>query len=73
MLFPERALVLGAVLVGSLGDEPVRRQLFDAQSAEEAAPLDRRILSALERAVEALGSRYEMMYVDAASGLRFAA
>lgn len=72
MVLLERALVLGAVLVLSLGDELQSRHFPGAQSTKENAPLDRRILSALERVVEALGSRPEMMYVDAASGLRFA-
>lgn len=59
--------IVGALLAALIvGGTSGRRQ------EGESGPLDWRILSALEAAVGALGSRMHMMYVDAAAGLRLA-
>lgn len=57
--------MVAALLIVLVGGSSGRRP-------EEFVPLDRQILTALEATVDALGSRMHMMYVDSATGLRFA-
>ncbi|KAH6939497.1 hypothetical protein HPB50_018582 [Hyalomma asiaticum] len=63
-----RVVILGLLL----GHEQYRVYAAEARCHKDAAPLDLRILEALEKLVDALGSRLPVMYVDAASGLYFA-
>ncbi|XP_065294636.1 UPF0764 protein C16orf89 homolog isoform X1 [Dermacentor albipictus] len=73
MSVPGKLLALGTTVLLLLGNEQhFRHHAVEARSAEDTLPLDMRILVALEGLVDALGSRLQMTYVDAACGLFFA-
>lgn len=72
MSVPGKQFARVVVLVLLLGHEQYRGYAAQARCRKDAVPLDLRILEALEKLVDALGSRLPVMYLDAASGLYFA-